>query len=252
MNNTFDYGPVPVALRETPQLPDTVAEYKRGPQRRRREPADPIGLEGLPETRHDLNNLLLEFCSRLMSMGGDFIKGRRLVIELELRHTRALRLLAAYGRVQHRIRQIVALPGLGYVWGDDRAGIYNQAAGCARRMALCHLFLGSLYRKRPAQIELAQMVLEFTGQTPLPRERDELEAWMGAEQVKPGQVLDAMIESFAGTEAGRLALRQAARKHADLLIPAELADAIEGKLADVLADFRQARRPPREPAPTGG
>jgi len=241
-----------VQLRPRPQLPASAAEYKRGRNRRRREPADPIGLEGLPETRGQLDNLLVALCGRLMAAGGEFVKGRRLVAELEMRHTRALRLLAAYGRVQHRLRQIVALPGLGYVWGDDRVGIYGQAARCARRMALCHLYLGSLFRKRPAQIELAQMVLEFTGQTPLPQERDELEAWMAAEQVQPGQVLDAVIESFGRTEAGRHALHQAARKHAELLISAELADDIEAKLAGVLADIRQARRRPPEPASTPG
>ncbi len=108
-------------IKPTPHLPVTAAPYKnpRDPLKR---VADPIGLAGLPDTRYGLECKLLELCNRLASAGGQILSAKRLVTEMELTDDRTLRLLAAYGHVQHRIRQLVGIEGVGYCWGDSNEG----------------------------------------------------------------------------------------------------------------------------------
>ncbi len=117
-------------IKGTPSLPTYARPYQRG--RARRKAADPIGVSGLPETRNELNGLLLELCNRLAAAGGQKVSGKRLVLDLGLRDERTLRLLMAYGHVHHRIRQLVGIEGSGYVWGDLAEGAYEQSAAIAR------------------------------------------------------------------------------------------------------------------------
>ena len=111
-------------------------------------------------------------------------------------------------------------------------------------MGLCHLFLASLYAKRPAAIEAAQMCLQFAGEIePTAKGSDELSGWLAAEQVDPAAILEALVERFRSTEAGRLALRQVAAKHADVLVSAEILDQVEQRLKESLSRLQAARQP---------
>lgn len=215
-------------LRPTPTLPQTAASYRHG--RRPRSQADPIGLAGLPGDRGDLDALLVDLCRRLRAAGSVGLSGRRLADDLELPDTRCLRHLIAYGHVHHRIRQIVGVPGQGYVWGDANPELYRTQAAACHQMGRCHLFLSMLYRRRPAATQMAQLVLDFVrhgddgsagpGEQQR-RQPDELSAMMASEGVQVGDVIDALISQLASTDDGREILRRVGDRHAEVLIPAE-------------------------------
>ena len=69
---------------------------------------------------------------------------------------------------------------------------------------------------------------------------------MAAERLTPATLIDAIVETFAGSDAGRAALAAAGRKHAALLLPENVRqELIEGldQLKTKLVDLpRQARR----------
>lgn len=225
-------------LRPTPQLPDSAAPYNR--RTRRRAQADPLGRGGLPDTRTGLDHLLVDLCRRLRAAGPPGLGGRRLAEDLQLPDTRALRYLVAYGHVHHRIRQIVGIPGHGYVWGDASPEIYRTQAAACHQMGRCHLFLSMLYRRRPAAVQMAQLVLDFVrhgdeearssgGQSA--RQPDELSAMMASEGVQVGDVIDALITQLASTDDGRDVLKRVGDRHADVLIPADRLQAARDALA---------------------
>jgi hypothetical protein len=249
MTTLFDDGAVPSPLpaladllRPTPQLPATAEPYVR--RRRPRAQADPLGLAGMPDTRADLDELLLDLCRRLRAAGPRGLRGRRLVEDLGLPDTRALRHLIAYGHVHHRIRQIVGVPGTGYVWGDAAPEIYRSQADAAHQMGRCHLFLSMLYRREPAATQMAQLVLDFvrhgdgdeearaSGESPRPR-GDELSAMMASEGVQVGDVIDALITQLSSTDDGRQVLQRVGDRHADVLIPADRLQAARTALAEL-------------------
>lgn len=201
---------------------------------------DPLGLRGLPESRGELDEKLRDLCRTLIYARGEFLTGPWIVRRIGLRDTRALRLLVAYGRVHHRIRQVIALPGAGYCWGEYRPDLYDSCASQARRMGLCHLFIAGLLKRRPPAVEFAQLALDFvreSGKRPdhtVPA--DELAVWMSAEDLTAADVLDAMIQAFGATDEGRAALAQAGRKHAAMLLPPET----RRRIAEHLAAAQQA------------
>lgn len=219
-------------------LADNAADYTRG---RDRPPADPLGRAGLPQRRDRLNDRLLELCQRLWTAGGETISGVRLVEELDLHDTRALRLLVAYGHVHHRIRQIVGVPGAGYLWGDCRAGAYRQAGAMSKRMGLCFLFNAALYSKKPPAVMAAQMVLDLgrsdSDRRPGEKDKgnDELDAWLAAEKVTPGDVIDALVAEMQRTPDGLTALADIGRRHAEVLVSAEAIDDVLARLDDARA-----------------
>jgi hypothetical protein len=223
--------PEPPSFQPTPHLPGTGAGYGKDP----RVAADPIGRAGLPSTREGLNALLLDLCRRLISAGGSGLGGRRLALEMNLRGTRALRLLVAYGHVHHRLRQIVGVPGLGYKWGDFWPQIYKTMAAQARQMGRCFFFNSALYSHRPPAIEAAQLVLDFVGQAGDQSKpaRDELSVMMAAENVGIEDVLSAVMELLADSHAGRAALVRVGRKHAQVLLPTDAVRSIRDKV-DIL------------------
>lgn len=236
-NNRSAARPPPLMaglLKPTPELAGRASAY--GDERRDRPHADPLGLGSLPDTREDLNRLLLDLCRRLASAGGRNITGKHLVAELGLPDTRSLRLLVAYGHVHHRIRQIVGTPGSGYCWGDCRPGAYGDMAAASRRMGICFLFNASLYSRKPPAVEMAQMALDFTEQSAQAgkaRTADELTAWLSTEGVTHADLIDAMVEMFAASDAGREALRRAGRKHRGVFLPAETLIRLERQLRDL-------------------
>ncbi len=218
-------------IKPTPHLPVTAAPYKnpRDPLKR---VADPIGLAGLPDTRYGLECKLLELCNRLASAGGQILSAKRLVTEMELTDDRTLRLLAAYGHVQHRIRQLVGIEGVGYCWGDSNEGGYEKAAAIARRKGLCSLFLAGLYSKQPAAVQMAQMALGFRKKG---AEKDELDAWLAGEDVTPATLIEAFITTFAETAEGRDALAEVGARHVELLMPKAIQQEIVKELDQIKA-----------------
>lgn len=210
-------------LLPTPKLPATAAGYGR----RRREPADPVELRGLPRTRGELNRLLGSLCERLIATLGGVVRGKQLVADLELTGTRALRLLIAYGHVHHRLRQIVGVPGDGYVWGDCRPAIYAEMTRHARRMGRCWLFNATLYGRKPALVEAAQLVFDWVGGVPgegrEPR-RDELAALMATDGVGVEELLGALVSRLSKTDEGRQVLGRIGERHASVLLPADAFD----------------------------
>jgi hypothetical protein len=211
-------------LKATPTLPATAAEYhsRKG---RVRPGADPIGVGGLPDTRGELNKLLLDLCLRLVTAGGAFLRGDRLVEALRLQNERSLRLLVAYGRVQHHIRPIVGIYGQGYCWADladNPAEVYILARGQAISTARCHLFLSTLFGRDDGAMGLIQQIFPFAATAPA----DDLAALLTAKGIGHEQVLEAMIAHCraAGAE-GVEAVRRVAARNQDVLFPADrLAD----------------------------
>ncbi len=226
-------------LKPTPHLARHAGEYTGG--RGHRPAADPIGRGGLPHDRDGLNALLLNLCERLASAGGKDLGGKQLIEELGLVDTRSLRLLVAYGHVHHRLRQIVGTPGSGYCWGDLRPEIYNDMAASSRRMGLCFLFLASLYSRRPAAIEMAQLTLDLAEQSTgekIGDGTDELTAWMVTEGATHADLIESMVDLFAGSEAGLAALRNAGRNHPGAFFDERALQEIETQLQSALAIVR--------------
>jgi len=211
-------------LKATPTLAATAAEYRarKGPVR---PGADPLGVAGLPESREDLNALLLDLCHRLVVAGGRFFPGRQIVAEMRLENERALRLLVAYGRVHHHIRAIVGVYGQGYCWADladEPAAAYALARGQAMATARCHLYLSALFSREDTAMGIVQTVFPFATTEPA----DDLAALLTAKGIGHEQVLEAMIAHCrqAGEE-GVQAIRRVAARNQDVLIPADrLAD----------------------------
>lgn len=233
-------------LKPTPHLARRASAYSA--DGKRRPAADPIGMSGLPDTRGGLNTLLLNLCERLASAGGRDLAGKQLAEELGLRDTRCLRLLVAYGHVHHRLRQIVGTPGSGYCWGDLRPEVYSEMAAASRRMGLCFLFNASLYSRRPAAIEMAQLTLDLAEksarQEPDQVGTDELTAWLTTEGTTHADLVEAMVELFAQTKTGREALQNAGRNHPGAFFDAQAIREIEDRLQSALALVRAPRKKP--------
>jgi len=231
-------------------LAETAAEYRK----RERPAADPLGIAGLPSTREGLDGLLADLCRRLIAAQGRTIKGRRLAEDLGVEDTRALRLVAAYGHVHHRIRQIVGIAGTGYCWGDGPEaleGVYAIASGQARGMGRAHFFLAAIYGKRQAHVELAQLCLNLV-EPDADQRRDELGAMMAAEGVGTEELLNGMLELLRGRADGRKILRRLGDRHRDILLPADAVETIRQHLAAVssalgLAHVNHLDNPPPEP-----
>ena len=235
--STADQSDVDGLIKPTPGLPAVAAAYGgKRTGKKRRAGADPIGVGGLPPTRRELNAKLLELCNRLAAAGGRFAGAKRLVAELDLKDARTLRLLMAYGRVHHRIRELVGVEGVGYCWAAAPAAppnVYAQAAAIARRKGLCSMFLASLYGKTPAAVQMAQMALEFSGsQESLGC--DELDAWMAGENVTPAKLIEAFVDVFAATDEGRSALAAAARKRPGIFLDAAAAEKLRASAMQIL------------------
>jgi hypothetical protein len=226
-------------LLPTPLLAQCADDYEDG----ERPAADPIGCRGLPATRGGIDRLLISLCERLIALGGGMIKGKQLATELRLPCTRSLRQLVAYGHVHHRLREIVGMPGEGYVWGPMRPGIYEVIAGNARKMGRCFFFNSTLYKKGRTAIEAAQLLLDFVGDAQPSQDRhgDELAAMVRAEGVTVEDVLSAVFEAITKSEAGKATLARLGNKHRRyLLSEADLADT-EAQLASAQAQIQAAR-----------
>ncbi len=247
--STADQSAIEGLIKATPDLPDVAAAYNRSRTsrkgRKRRAGADPIGVGGLPPTRAELNAKLRELCNRLAAAGGKFVGAKRLIGELGLKDTRTLRLLMAYGRVHHRIRELVGVEGVGYCWAGGPAAppnVYGQAAAIARRKGLCSMFLASLYGKTPAAVAMAQMALEFSGGLE-GLGCDELDAWMAGENVTPAKLIEAFVDVFAATDDGRAALAAAARKRPGLFLDAKAAEKLRTSAQEILDTVGAAKVP---------
>ena len=229
--DTFDAWSL---VRPTPNLAAHISEYRGGAKKR--PSADPLGTSGLPDSRRELDGTLVDLCNRLMSLGGETIRGRQLSIEMTLSENgRTLRLLAAYGHVHHRIRQIVGIEGGdGYCWGDLAVGAYDLAARISRRKAICSLFNSSLYSTQTAVMEIAQLAFEF-GNTPgggvqLP---DGLDMLLASERITPAKVIDAMVVHLQATADGQAILADIGRRHADVLLSEQLRTDLFNELMSV-------------------
>jgi len=227
-------------LKPTPLLPAFASAYDH---KRARAAADPIGMRRLPDDRAALNDLLLDLCCRLVAAQGVMMDGRRIVSDLQLSGTRALRLLVAYGHVHHRIRQIVGTPGEGYAWGDFDPTLLPRMAAHARRMGRCWFFNATLYGSKPPAVEAAQLLMEFVGDAGASHGRqDELSALMAVEGVGIEQVLSVVMEALSQTQPGQEALARLGKRHHQVLLPSETISRIEQGLEGVLADLRGARQ----------
>jgi hypothetical protein len=183
--------------------------------------ADPLDLHGLPRERYHLDALLTDLCRRLVSAGGVGMTGQRLVAELLLDDSRALRALVSYGHVWHRLRQIIGVPGVGYVWGPCRPGAYKSMGKHCRQMGRCWFFLSALYSKETPQVQAAQLLLDFVGTDQPPGQSDELTVLMQSHGVTLDRMLDSLVEMVQQTDAGKATLRRMGDRHAQVLLPAD-------------------------------
>lgn len=231
-----------VTLKDTPSLPNTAASYRRGVMRRR--PGDPIGRDSIGDTREQVNAKLLRLCEMLIAAGGRMIGGDQLTRDLHLATKRSVRRLAAYGRVHHQIRQIVGLEGGdGYFWGDANPDAVADAVAISRRKAACSLYNASLYGSRPAVMEVVQLVLDFGSPDKLAAKNDELGLYLATENLRVGDILDALVSKLAETPSGRDALAQVGRRHAEVLVPADTIRDLVGQLDTMRARLMGAVSP---------
>jgi len=233
-------------LKATPMLAALTIDY--GSRKGRPRPsADPMGLAGLPDTRHDLNAMLMDLCRRLVIGGGQILRGDRLVAAMGLENARALRLLVAYGRVHHHLRPIVGIYGQGYCWADladNPAEVYSLARGQAIETAKCHLFLSTLFSRADDAMGLVQLVFPFA-KIDAPGS-DDLAALLAAKGIDREQVLEAMIAHCrAAGEEGIAAIRRVAARHQDVMIPGDRLAAIRQNLQSALNYLPPSpKRPP--------
>jgi len=213
------------------QLASDVAAYRQGLMPR--PPADPLGERQLPRRRAELDLLWDCLCLRLQAAGGDPIAGKRLVADLALMDTRALRLLVAYGRVHHREHRIVGLAGSGYLWGGDDAAIYAGAAEDARRRGRCYMYLYSLFHRQGAAVAIAQLALDAVQAGP--GSADDLRALIAADRVSVEDVLAEMIRAVRQQPGGEDALRRVGEAHADVLLPRRVIQDLERHLGQALS-----------------
>jgi len=209
-------GTYRLTLQPTPDLPDLAAAYSR---HRPRRAADPIGLQGLPSRRGAINDLVVELCARLAAAAGQELLGRRLAEGLGLAGTRPLRLLVAYARVHHRLREIVGVPGRGYLWGPADPGARERMVDHARAMGRDWFFISGLYGHEPPAVQAAQLMLDFAAGPDDEAQGDELHAWLASEGVGVEQVLSAMIGVLADRKGGADILARVGRHHAAVLLP---------------------------------
>ena len=125
-------------------------------------PADCLGKRGLPAVRADLDALVEDLCCRVRAAGEKGLRGRQLAAEMALTGTRALRLLVAYAQIARGRREIVGVPGSGYVWGPAAPEARRKMAGHAHRMGLDWLRKASDYNRPTSS---PQLPLEFTGRS---------------------------------------------------------------------------------------
>jgi len=236
------YAMTAAYLRPTPHLVDdgrmyvTARQHAAGAAGVVRVAADPLGVRGLPWTRRELNQVLRALCARLICAEGAWWPGERLARSLRLRGTRAVRLLCAYAHVHHRMRELVGLPGQGYVWGPYCPRATEAASRLAHRMAVDDLFLASLYDGKAPGVAVAQLALQFTGHVDLSEGGDGA-AWLALERPSATAVLESVIDAFASTAPGQDALRTVASSRAHVLVSQELLGRLRHRLQDSLADI---------------
>ena len=209
-----------------------------------RRAADPIGLRGLPATRAELDNLAGELCGRLRIAGSGGIRSRQLVEELGLTDTRALRLLVAYARVHHHRHEILGVPGNRYYWGPVVPKLVSHVIADCERRARCYFFIAALHRREGTAMAAVQLMFDWFD-TNVPagsRRADDLAALTAAEGVGVSDVLDAFLERLAASTDGQKILAEAGRKHAAVLLPAELLRRLAGKLEQARAELLAAAR----------
>jgi hypothetical protein len=240
-------------------LADSEREYSSGAMRR--PPADPLGMRGLPAERMWLDALAAEMSRRVESMGGRPLTGRRLATELAeyaagtagmppcCLDTRSVRLLTRYVHVHLGDARVVGIPGSGYYWGPAAPGVVARAIADSRRRGRSAFYRASILHGSGTPAALAQLVFDFmgAGQAGDRQIDDELAALVAVQGVTMADAMSAMVERMAGTDAGRRALAEIGRRHADVLVPAEALTAIQASLEAALTAVRAAR--PTSPPP---
>lgn len=226
------------------KLAGNARRYGRGAGKSTRPPADPLGLNGFPRHRNALDFMVRQLCETLQA-DGSVIGGKQIArMIFQDDDTRRVRHLVAYARVHHHIHQIVGVAGSGYLWADPatamgRAALHD-AVMSAMRMGRCFFYIAALHRREGTAMAAVQMVFDFMEHN-VPasaRHSDDLATMVASEGVNVTDFLDAFVGALAKTEDGRRTLAQVGRKHAQLLMSADVLDIATKQIDDAVASLR--------------
>ena len=232
------------------ELADHSSAYGRGRDKRERPQADPLGRDGFPDYREDLDHMVVVLCDLLAGEAPAWISGKRLSL-LFWPHdrtgaTRSLRLLTAYARVHRHKHQIVGLPGQGYVWADEhtQAGreILQRAVAMSTRMGRCFFYTAALHRRQGIAMAAVQLVFDFMEHQRADRPNDDLAALFASEGTSIQDFLDRFVAELARSEEGRQVLRETGRRHASVLVSADMRAAWLATLDHVSGQIAQLRQ----------
>ena len=246
------------------KLPASASEITRGLCGRY--PADPIGMGPIPSERSSLDFLVEKLCKYLKNLNGSTVNGKHLSLELfnEV-NTRALRLLVAYARVYHHIKEIVGVPGSGYAWANLQTErgqkLLTQAILQAKQMGRCFFFIAANHKHDSTAMTAAQMVFDWFksgGAISKDEPGDELSALVNSQGIGVADMLEALVELMGETPDGREALYKVGERHGDLLLPRGVAKQLKAaademsrmaeQLNATLAQTQQAIPTKQEPA----
>lgn len=223
-------------------LAGNARQYGRGAGKSTRPPADPLGLNGFPRHRNALDFMVRQLCETLRA-DGSVIGGKQIArMIFHDDDTRRVRHLVAYARVHHHIHQVVGVAGSGYLWADPATAVgraaLHDAVMSAMRMGRCFFYIGALHRREGTAMAAVQMVFNFMEHNVSARHSDDLAAMVASEGVGVADFLDAFVGSLAKTEDGRRTLAQVGRKHAQLLMPADVLDVATKQIEEAVASLR--------------
>ena len=200
-----------------------------------------------------------QMCQRLKEAGS--MTGKRLALETFHDYSadnRQLRLLVAYARVHRHIPEIIGIPGSGYSWANPttpagRAAL-RKAAGYARHMGRCFLFIAANHQSGGVAMTAAQMLLDWFNASEQPTQHhDDLANLIAAEGADAEALINALFDQLTKTEAGKAAMAKAGQRYAQHLISAELHAQLKAQAllvseqAQTLADL--LKQAPGIPAP---
>ena len=235
MSSLFDDGNnAPDAQPPNPVDQQHAAALARLAERERR---------GLPSSDAEVAGLVRELAARLRAAAPGIISGGRLAEALALPDTRALRGLVAYARFGHGIREIVGIPGRGYLWAGGDKAVLQAQSDLADRMGRCWFAISAQAAEGGAEIAMAEQLLRWF---PAALERaggpgppaDDLADVMARDRATGGGLLDRLLQHMtAHRDVYGADLERVVSRHGAILVRAETLVHARQAMADAMAAF---------------
>jgi len=145
------------------------------------------------------------------------------------------------------------MPGSGYFWGPSSPDEVRHVIQLASRMARCWFYIAALHKREGTAMAAVQMVFNFmeAHRPDDPRQADDLAALVASEGTSVADFLHAFVARLATTDHGRRVLADVGRRHADVLVPADLLATVKHQVNAALDRLTSESRP-ANPAPHAG